>query len=240
MSFERNMWRKSFQDFPHLPCPHCSLGRLNVMGDTEKRLRPTWSFEIDDSDLLVFERFSIMLQCGNKSCGEVISVIGNFRNTGGVLVDLNSGAVTPELVYEPTAMSPAPPIIRTPPNIPLEVERPLKAAFHLFWGDLEACLSKVRASVEGLLDHHQVPRKKANGKFINLKDRLDILSSSKADPDWLNALRVVGNLGTHGEVTEEDVMNAMEIYEIALDFEFGADTRVRANQLSKLLNPKGL
>ena len=94
--------------------------------------------------------------------------------------------------------------------------------------------------MEKILDHHQVPRQQSNGKFMRLKDRLDALSSSKADPKWLHALRVIGNLGAHGEVSKNDVMNAMEVCEIALEYEFGEDQRARANDLAKLLNPKGI
>lgn len=240
MPFDREIWSRAFQQFPQFPCPRCSGGRLNVLSDTERRMQPNWSFDCDDPELLVFERFSVLLLCSRPSCGEVVSVIGTYRNTGGIIVELDSGATSPELVYEPTAMSPAPPIIRLPRSIPDEVERAVKVAFHLYWGDLEACLSKVRASVEKLLDHHQVPRERVNGSFMPLKERLDALSSAKADLTWLNALRVIGNLGTHGDVTEEDVMNAMEIYEIVLDYEFGTDPRTRADDLAKLLNPKGI
>ena len=211
-----------------------------MLSETEQRLRPTWSFDVDDPELLIFERFSVLLRCGSQNCGEVVAVIGIYRNTGGLIIELDSGATSPELVYEPTAMSPAPPIIRIPRNTPDEVSRAVKLAFHLYWGDLEACLSKVRASVEKLLDHHLVPRQRINGSFMPLKERLDALSSAKADLKWLNALRVIGNLGTHGDVTEEDVMNAMEIYEIVLEFEFGADPRTRADNLAKLLNPRGI
>ncbi len=76
-----------------------------------------------------------------------------------------------------------------------------------------------------VLDDQRVPRKtdKPNPKgkgLLNLEQRILKFAEAAGDPDAaasMDALRVVGNLGTHGErIKEQDYFDVLGIYEHAL------------------------
>jgi hypothetical protein len=94
------------------------------------------------------------------------------------------------------------------------------------------CASRLRTSVERMMDHFGVAKtrikkdqKKPNkaGKRVplDLSNRIDKLPRKIGKKDYtdvLHALRIVGNLGTHGEkVSHAVVLDAYKIYEKALE-----------------------
>jgi hypothetical protein len=122
-------------------------------------------------------------------------------------------------VLRPHSVYPGLPIIALPSEVPLEVQGETEAAFQLFWSDLGASASRLRTSVERVLDHFKIPRTKAGGGYLTLNDR--IKEFKKIDPahaDTFDALRHVGNVGTHlDELKREALLDAYEIYEDALN-----------------------
>ena len=123
-----------------------------------------------------------------------------------------------EQLLRPRAMFPGPPIIALPSELPSDVRREAETSFQLF-RDLGASASRLRTSVERVLDHFKIPSTKAGGGFLTLNDR--IKEFKKNDPDHgdtFDALRHVGNVGTHlDELKREALLDAYEIYEDALD-----------------------
>jgi hypothetical protein len=128
-------------------------------------------------------------------------------------------------------MYPPPPIISLPKNIPAPVREELEFAFQFYWGDYGACATKIRTSVERLMDHFKVAkfrvakdqrRPNAPGKLkpLDLSARIDKFISatgSVVHKDHLHALRIVGNLGTHNNALNRgELLDAFEIYEHAL------------------------
>jgi hypothetical protein len=101
-------------------------------------------------------------------------------------------------MLRPRAMFPSPPIITLPSELPDDVESEAEAAFKLFWSDLGASASRLRTSVERVLDHFNIPATKAGGGFLTLNDRIKEFKKIDTDhADTFDALRHVGNVGTH-------------------------------------------
>ncbi|UWQ76001.1 DUF4145 domain-containing protein [Leisingera sp. M658] len=109
-------------------------------------------------------------------------------------------------------------------SFPTSVQEELKLAFQLYWADLSASTSRLRTSLERVLDEEGIPRhvkdNKGKEKRCSLFQRIDIFEQTKKDADIaesMNALRVVGNLGTHGDaVTADDYFDLLDVYEDAL------------------------
>jgi hypothetical protein len=121
---------------------------------------------------------------------------------------------------------PAPPIMTMPPGMPTPVEEAIEASFALYWVDVGAAASKLRASVERLMDHYKITKTRlrpTGGKNkrvpLELASRIDKFISAM-QPDisakTLHALRIVGNLGTHDTVTSYVLLQAFEVYEDTL------------------------
>lgn len=129
--------------------------------------------------------------------------------------------------------------------MPEPVKAELELAFQIFWSDTGACATKIRTSVERLMDHFKVarfkrmkdpknPTKPGKLKRLDLFARIErFIASTGAvvHKDHLHALRVVGNLGTHqNELTRADLLEAFEVYEHAL----GELVGKKSAQISKL------
>ncbi|MEX6506035.1 DUF4145 domain-containing protein [Jiella sp. M17.18] len=171
------------------------------------------------------ERFIGFLVCDNLACGEVVSVSGIVETA--ITPDFDDNGLyfeSPYPVFSPKSMFPAPHIFEIRDTFPPLVREELKLAFQCFWVDLSISVSRLRTSIERLLDHQGVPRigldKKKNHRRLDLYARIKLYedtSGDKESSDTMNALRVVGNLGTHGKSVElNDYIIAVEIYEIAL------------------------
>ena len=238
MPIDRSLWSRSFSIFPHLPCPRCNHGRLIFSDTTAAYQTPAWVYNDSDPESLPWERFSCFMTCSDNACKEIAICIGMYRPSGGMLVNIETNDITPEFIIEPRVFYPSPPMIQIPNSTPEPVARALNLAFEFYWQDFDACVSKVRSSVEFLLDHYSISRTKSNGKFLPLNDRINMLKSENFDSYWLHALRIIGNLGTHESVTEEETLNAIEIYEIILNFAFGTNSSARADELARLLSTR--
>jgi hypothetical protein len=151
-----------------------------------------------------------------------------------------------ESLLLPKTIYPPPPMFPIPPNTPDKVADQLRLAFQLYWTDLPSCLGRVRTSVELLLDELKIPDQKVSQKTgktvpMNLSERIDAYKAQTGDQDAsdsLDALRLVGNLGTHEtKVSSEALFDAMDVYEDVLIKLFG-DNSVQAKK-SKLIATKG-
>lgn len=164
----------------------------------------------------------------------------------------DKGGWSYEGLLKPMSMFPAPPIIKFPEKTPGPVAHELDLAFQFYWSDYGACASKIRTSVERLMDHFKVakfriakdpkkPSKKGRMRPIDLASRIDRFISTTGKvvhKDHLHALRVVGNLGTHNNtLTRTELLDAFDIYEHALDELIGkksSQINAAAKKLSKM------
>jgi hypothetical protein len=189
------------------------------------------------------ERFIGVLTCDRGNCGEVVTVSGDTTLVEDFDEEIGWGLLT---VLRPQALFPAPPIIDRPKEMPVEVDRELIKSFQLFWIDLNACANRLRVSVERLLDHFQVPRetlsKKVNkSERLDLNGRISIFEKQDADTaKTLTALRMIGNLGSHGDnVSRKVLLDAYEVYEDCLFEVFGKRKQRLEAIRQKIIQAKG-
>jgi hypothetical protein len=247
MAIDRTIWTGAFDagQFPTFPCPRCSRGRVAFDKDTLLTEEPTYSESAHQDDGWgpdwTIERFSLRLRCSESTCGEVVVVSGDTVWIETVDQDHGWGYMS---ALRPRMMFPSPPIIPLPNDTPSEVSEKIKAAFGLFWFDSGASANSLRMSVEFLLDHLKVPRTTMkNGKLtdLNLNGRIQFYEKSNPDHgETFNALRVIGNLGSHGtSLTQEALLDAFEIYEDALSEIIGGRSAYLAAIKKKIIASKG-
>ncbi|WP_237278901.1 DUF4145 domain-containing protein [Sulfitobacter sp. M39] len=169
--------------------------------------------------------FTTMLTCDNPICGEVVAVSG--RAGVDSLHDYDEVGQPHQFYYnwlKPASMAPAPPLFPIAKNLPEPVKDELKLAFQLYWMDLSASTSRIRTSLERVLDEQGIATtavdKKGKLRRLDLFDRIDLFEKQSNDADLaesMTAMRIIGNLGTHGDkVKEGDYFDLLDIYEDAL------------------------
>lgn len=219
---KRDLWHTTFSRhlFPAFPCPRCEEGAMQFEPSSLKIVEPHYSSFAHGMDGWepdwIEERFSATMLCTVSKCGEVVNISGD--TVIAEVVDDNSDW-SYEQQLRPKAVFPGLPIIFVHEDVPAEVSDEIEVSFSLFWMDLGACASRLRTSVERILDDFKIPAVKAGGGFLPLNDR--IKEFKKIDPthaETFDALRHVGNVGTHeDELKREALLDAFEIYEDALD-----------------------
>jgi hypothetical protein len=161
-------------------------------------------------------QFTLMLQCSVRTCGEVVSVVGTYQAE---VVHKQNGTFA-EKRLKPTFMYPGPSLCLMPDDTPDAVRDALEQSFTLFWADLGATANKLRVAAERMLNDKGVKQYNRTGKRIPLTfaKRIELYEQTNAgQKDVLNALRWVGNHGSHsGEVARDDVLTAFELMQSAL------------------------
>ena len=156
---KKSVWRASFSRYgvPRYPCPTCSVGHLRLnKGDIHDR-RPKYvtpdSFQEDPAGIR--ERFIAFLTCDNANCGEAVSVAGEVW-----YVPEGDPEGSWEWVerFAPSSMAPSPHIIAIPHGVPVQVRSEISLACQLFWADYRVSASRLRTSLERLMDHFGVPK----------------------------------------------------------------------------------
>lgn len=232
MTIDRSIWQrhvdKNFEN--SYPCPRCNKGRVRRGDNIVVLVEPHHSVREHKTDDWepdwIRMSFTTMLNCDNASCGEVVAVSGRagveYYNHHGYDGEPEDSGYNTWL--QPISMFPAPPLFPIAKNLPLKVKEELRLAFQLFWTDRSASTSRLRTSLERVLDAQGVATSKQEkiGKLrrLSLLERIDLFEESTKDADIvesMTAMRVVGNIGTHGdEVTEGDYFDLLDVYEDAL------------------------
>lgn len=185
----------------------------------------------------------MFLQCPNPGCGEIVCVAGDVETVPEHYEEGNSELVE---YFIPSSMNPALPIITIPMRVPDVVVKEIKLAFRLYWVDYRVCASRLRTSLERLMDHFGVAKtrihkegiKPGKRKPLDLAIRIDKLPKKIGTRDFteiLHALRVIGNLGTHGaKVTQAAMLDSFQLYEMALDKLFEDKNETAATIIKRL------
>ncbi|MBS4049540.1 MAG: DUF4145 domain-containing protein [Alphaproteobacteria bacterium] len=233
--------------FPSLPCPSCSKGRISLVKGKFWTLEAGYSVKLKEEDAWEpdwrTERFTAFMQCAESACGE--SVVASGIVDAEEELDEEYGWVYAS-VLKPQDFYPAPRLIPIPENCPEEVQECLKTAFRLFWSDLASCVNKIRISMEALLDHLKVPRRRktASGKIENLTLHQRIVAYAAKDAEIsqsLMAIKMVGNLGSHdeGPISRDIVFNVLNLYEDALEAIFDHRKKELKRVKAALIKSKG-
>jgi hypothetical protein len=211
---------------PKWPCPSCEDGWLAKIEEkfnfemnsaSKINIREDWC-DPDQVELV----FMCMLGC--KNCEETVVMTG----TGNVWEAHDENA--PSQYYEtytPSFFQPPLNIISFPNDekVPDFVRASLEKSFPLFWCDFDACASRIRATLELLLDAIGIPRKVDEKVFreLSLHDRIEKIqaepgSEKEEVKHMIMALKWMGNAGTHEleGVQRQQLIHAYKMIEICL------------------------
>ena len=176
-------------------------------------------------------RFSAFAQCDNSACQETATISGS--GTENWVEDFPSPQLYCE--FSPEYIYPSPDLFSIPVATPSNLRRAIQSAFVLSWGEYEACVNRIRTSVEMVLDSLPIPRTRPNHggheSFLNLYERIENVDEKfphiGAIKQHLQACRLLGNVGSHSnDVTKEDVFDALELLEAIVLVIYGEQARV--------------
>ncbi|WP_189524044.1 DUF4145 domain-containing protein [Mesorhizobium sp. M8A.F.Ca.ET.165.01.1.1] len=167
------------------------------------------------------ERFIGFLECGNKFCGEIVTVCGSVhRQHHEQYEEALGGEVSfDNTYYSPSLIHPAPPVFAVSKKLNKDCAAHLRKAFELLWVDPASCANRIRIFVERLLDQFGVPcvgvNKKGDDYDMNLAQRIEFLEGQKpGHKDAFDAMRNVGNYGSHqGKAKFDTLIDCFEILE---------------------------
>ena len=165
------------------------------------------------------ERFSLIFMCDEAPCGEICFAIGDTVVEES-LPEVDRYSYSRRL--RPRAFSPSLCMFRIPEPVPYRISLEIKKSFALYWTDLNAAANRLRASVEKTLKHQEslaeTQQLRSLSKPKNLITLIKQFGTDNAeDSEALNALRMIGSLGSNGsEVHREPLLNAYEKYEASL------------------------
>lgn len=247
MAINRTLWQKSFYQlsFPRLPCPHCSVGRLKLVPDSFILEEPEFSRSLHSHDAWEPDwdvgRFSARLKCDERICGEIVNLSGDTD----IHLFVGEDGWEANTLVRPQAAFPPPPLFRVPKDAPEEVKKQVQLASLLYWADLPSSVGRLRAAVEATLDEKGIERTKIakTGKVVrmDLAERIKVFAETPANAetkDALDSLRIIGNLGTHGEeVAPEAFFDAVDVLDHVLELVYGT-APIKA-KIQKLIETKG-
>jgi hypothetical protein len=246
----RSLWTQSLTDqiSPAWPCPQCSKGILalipkSLISKETVESKQMHGHEGWDPEWITYV-FTAWLRCSYPGCGQEVALAGEGTVNCGQTLD-EEGCPVPEDItrFKPLFCWPMPDVFELPAKSPAEVTAELRAAFRLFWSDQSASAGRVRVSLERLMDHYHVlkRRKGTNGKYhaLRLHDRIETFSKTQsAEGEKLMALKWLGNTGSHqGDVSRDDLLNGFEILEFLLA-ELFEQRAVRVAELARELTKR--
>lgn len=249
MPTDYTLWRRLFtpEEKPSLPCPRCARGVVVPDESSYRLVEPSFSKRANKHEdwepRWDVYRFTMLMRCAVPECGEIVAVAGDADTD--IYVDENNDLIAGPIL-QPSSMTPAPPLIRVPPETPWDVKLHIQKAFELYWMDLGASANRLRVGVETLLDNFKIPRQgvSASGskpKRLDLFERIEAFKAHAPDhAETLDALRHVGNVGSHeGNIEQEVLLDAFSILEHAVSELYGKNSEVIDAMRKKIIKGKG-
>jgi len=227
-------------------CPTCRSGILNPKKDgfvysetadsknshKHEEWEPEW----------VDYTYSMILECSNKNCREIVSSsgIGSVEGDWGMGME---GFPEPSFydTFTPKYFYPSLILFNYPEEVEDDVKQELKESFELFFCNPSSSANHIRSALEKLLNHLKVKRfetSKGRKKFVVLHKRIEIISSKYPNlTDHFLALKWLGNAGSHShkKITTDDVIDAYDIFEFILNELFKSKS---LKKLVKKINKK--
>ena len=243
MPVDRQLLQGSFtkRNASGWPCPVCNSGYLRLVKESvvakataesiTTQGHPGW-----DPDWTKL-RFVAVAICDNLNCKEVASIAGAGN------VQIVSRNYDYDNFYTPEYFNPSPSLIAVPDQCSDDLQAELKLAFATAWGDPLAASAHIRASVERLLDQLRINKtsKKPTGtrQRLSLHKRIEALGKKNPEAsELLLAVKWIGNAGVHtGALTQDEVADAFDILETALDILFNSHSK-RVRRLAKKINKR--
>ena len=225
---KRSLWIQPLtkQSSPAWPCPTCGKGTLALVPDSlvaKQTVESRQLYEILCEPESSVYAFSAWLKCSYGDCGEEVVVVGSgtvarFQRTN------EAGEEEEKYIpsFHPLFCWPMPDMFELPEKCPPEVQVELRAGFQLFWSNQAASAGRVRVSLERLMDHYGIPkrRKSSKGEYFDLSLHVRIQEFSKVEPTAgkeLMAVKWLGNTGSHqASVSREDLLDGFEVLEYSV------------------------
>lgn len=247
---KRDLWTSCLLEnhSPAYPCPHCKNSTLLILPETFHKKETVASKQARsdegwDPDWITY-CFSVRLKCNSSACGQEVVMVGRGSQERHETFDEEGN---PEenwrAEFQPHFCLPMPDIFELPEKCPNEVKTELRAAFRLFWSDQAASAGRVRVSLERLMDHYRIPRrrKKQDKKYhsLNLHGRIEAFSKNNSGAGKkLMALKWLGNTASHqGDVSRDDILKGFVILEYLLS-ELFEERAARVEELTRQLTKK--
>lgn len=230
MAIDRTKWKGPWrkEQFPLWLCPWCHEGNLVLQTDTINEVEEAGSAQVHGEDWwdpeMLQGRFVCFLKCTNPRCREMVTCTG----TSGLTDDSDPYGEDHRYVgiYKPLFMHPAPVLFKVPKDCPDTVTAEVINASSLIWSDPVSSVSRIRTSLERLMDSLRVNKtvrdaKTGQKKWASLDSRIRSYEAGKADIDLrslLSAIRKVSNKAVHGStISSEEVFVCFELLELVLD-----------------------
>ena len=232
---------------PAWPCPHCRRGTLVLVPNSIIKKETVESKQADRQDdwepSYIDYAFTAWLKCASSNCGQEVALMGKGSPETHDMWD-EEGNQTSEwrVEFKPLLCWPMPDIFELPQQCPKEVRIELRAAFRLFWSDQAASAGRVRVSLERLMDHFGISKRRKGQKgyhALKLHDRIETFSKARSEAGKkLMALKWLGNTASHqGDVSRDDILDGFEILEYLLA-ELFEQRALRVDDLAKQLTKK--
>ncbi|GAA2053411.1 DUF4145 domain-containing protein [Williamsia deligens] len=165
------------------------------------------------------------LQCSRAKCQAVVAVSGLY---GVQYADIR-GSYTDVLRVRTLFL--AVPLFETPPGTPGSVASELLRAAQHIWLDPGAAATSLRRSLEALLTEQGVPTQKGPC-LLRLHQRILLFRDMSPEVgDLVEAVKWVGNDGTHASgsrMTADDVLDTAEMIEVALGVLYATNAAIHA------------
>ncbi len=226
MAVNRSLWLAHFDAStpPRWPCPACG-GSLQYTTDTlsireTKESRLARAHEDWDPEWTE-RRFTCVLECSRKECGETVAVVGNEKTSFGWQGEDEEGETRS---LSPLLAVPMPRVFDVPDKCPPPILIELEKSFALIWLDPASAANHARAAVELLMDYLgvrkvEITKGDRKRKYLSLHRR--IILFQKREPalgSALLAVKWIGNSGSHPSgVQVLDIFDAYDILEHALE-----------------------
>lgn len=237
MSIDRQNWMRAFQSdsIPLWICPRCKQSALCLVPDSFNSFL-TADCEINQSeDWYQPEhdsyRFTALLECNNKSCGEKVTCTGDGFVEFDYYYDKYGDTQTSyEIYYRPKYFNPGLEIFSLPEKTPYLLASVIRKSFELLFTDPEASLNQLRSAIEVLLNELGVDQLDKTGKPLRLHSRLDKLTGMHSKyQKQLEAIKWLGNAGSHNskaeKLTIDDVLDGYEILQPIVNELFSAQRK---------------
>lgn len=237
----RAPWLEAAEDgqFPRgLLCPHC--GHELDYPVVDEVPDPTTAEAIRQAERtkrrveLEHASFSLVAVYECKSCSGKMHGLARtrYRDWDYEPSEGSGGAVEESRVLW---LEPPPPLLAFPPETPDLVRNATLEAFALILHP-SSCANRIRFAVELIADHFKVPRstrttkknpgaKKVTTRTLSLHARIEKLGDRPrlqgGKAELLKAAKWLGNVGSHGGINTEQMLDLVEIFVLALHRIFG-------------------
>lgn len=244
-SIDRIVFTSSFKVGETTPwhCPTCGKGLLEAREDHTLK-KPTkasndWYKDSNGDIGGCTSLLTVILKCNNNKCGDVVSMLGSLDHP----IEYDSdGFSFYAALCKPLFFSPPLSLFCIPSRCPESVRCQIKKAFALYLYDKESSANRVRSAIESLMDEERVPKISHQKKrFLPLHARLERWAKKRPKAtglaDKLKAVKWIGNEGTHGNISIDDVFDAFDIMQHVLE-ELYDSSSARIGKIAGEINKK--